>query len=152
MDIRLPGAQRLVRDRLSIDSELYLASRSTAIAAARDHLLSSGGDGDRAGRGGAERIAKLWLIRSPDRIRSRSPARLRGIRTRAELRSRVPKLVTSLVALTKRLYEVATSLDAVTCEINPCAHAGRRLVAADGKLEIDENADSRTRMSPRNLP
>ena len=43
-----------------------------------------------------------------------------------------------------RLYGVATTLDALTCEINPLVLTpDGSLVAADGKLEIDENAHYR---------
>ena len=46
--------------------------------------------------------------------------------------------------MTTRLYQVATSLDALTCEINPLVLTpDGSLVAADGKLEIDENAHYR---------
>ena len=56
----------------------------------------------------------------------------------------LPKLVSSIVALTTRLYGVATALDALTCEINPLVLTpDGSLVAADGKLEIDENAHYR---------
>ena len=50
------------------------------------------------------------------------------------------------MTLTQKLYAVATSLDAVTCEINPLVlTAAGELVAADGKLEVDENAHYRHR-------
>jgi succinyl-CoA synthetase beta subunit len=46
--------------------------------------------------------------------------------------------------MTTRLYQVATSLDALTCEINPLVLTPEgALVAADGKLEVDENAHYR---------
>ena len=53
--------------------------------------------------------------------------------------------VSSLVDLDRRAStSVATSLDALTCEINPLVLTPEgALVAADGKLEIDENADYR---------
>jgi succinyl-CoA synthetase beta subunit len=92
-----------------------------------------------------ERIAKLW----PDPFAGPQPYEIRrlafaGLGHAPELRDRVPKLVTALVGLTTRLYEVATSLDALTCEINPLVLTpDGTLVAADGKLEIDENADYR---------
>jgi succinyl-CoA synthetase beta subunit len=92
-----------------------------------------------------ERIAKLW----PDPFAGPQPYEIRqlafaGLAHAPELRDRVPKLVSSLVTMTTRLYEVATSLDALTCEINPLVLTPEgALVAADGKLEIDENADYR---------
>jgi succinyl-CoA synthetase beta subunit len=55
-------------------------------------------------------------------------------------------LAAQLIAITQKLYGIAVSLDAVTCEINPLVLTlGGEIVAADGKLEIDENAHYRHR-------
>ncbi len=148
MDIRgYPVRSVWCETGLSIDSELYLG-----ITLDRDRrrlaIIFSAAGGmeiEQVAEEAPERIAKLW----PDPFAGPHPFEIRqlafaGFEHAPELRSRVPKLVTSLVALTKRLYEVATSLDAVTCEINPLVLTqDGDLVAADGKLEIDENADSR---------
>ena len=94
-----------------------------------------------------ERIAKLW----PGPFSGPLPYELRalafaGLAGSPELRARAGALAGQLAALGKRLYELAVSLDAVTCEINPLAlTATGELVAADGKLEIDENAEFRHR-------
>ncbi|MBV8445015.1 MAG: succinate--CoA ligase subunit beta, partial [Candidatus Dormibacteraeota bacterium] len=46
-----------------------------------------------------------------------------------------------LADVAQKLHRVATSLDALTCEINPLVLTpDDTLIAADGKLEIDDNA------------
>jgi succinyl-CoA synthetase beta subunit len=148
MDIRgYPVRSVWCETGLSIDSELYLG-----ITLDRDRrrlvIIFSAAGGmeiEQVAEEAPERIAKLW----PDPFAGPHPFEIRqlafaGFEHAPELRSRVPKLVTSLVGLTTRLYGVATSLDALTCEINPLVLTkDGNLVAADGKLEIDENADSR---------
>jgi succinyl-CoA synthetase beta subunit len=148
MDIRgYPVRSVWCETGLSIDSELYLG-----ITLDRDRrrlvIIFSAAGGmeiEQVAEEAPERIAKLW----PDPFAGPHPFEIRqlafaGLAHAPELRSRVPKLVTSLVGLTTRLYGVVTSLDAVTCEINPLVLTkDGNLVAADGKLEIDENADSR---------
>jgi succinyl-CoA synthetase beta subunit len=43
-----------------------------------------------------------------------------------------------------RLFNLAVASDALTCEINPLAvTAGGEVIALDGKLEVDENAEFR---------
>ena len=80
-----------------------------------------------------ERIAKLW----PDPFAGPQPYEIRqlafaGLAHAPELRDRVPKLVSSLVTMTSHLWEVAASLDALTCEINPLVLTPEgALVAAD---------------------
>ena len=92
-----------------------------------------------------ERIAKLW----PDPFAGPMPFEIRelafaGLAHSPQLREQAAKLVNALVSMTIRLHAVATSLDALTCEINPLVLTPQgSLVAADGKLEIDENAHFR---------
>ena len=148
MDIRgYPVRSVWCETGLSIDSELYLG-----ITLDRDRrrlvIIFSAAGGmeiEQVAEEAPERIAKLW----PDPFAGPHPFEIRqlafaGFEHAPDLHDRVPKLVTSLVGLTARLYGVATSLDALTCEINPLVLTkDGALVAADGKLEIDENADSR---------
>lgn len=92
-----------------------------------------------------ERIAKLWPdpFAGPQAFEVRQLA-FAGLTHAPQLRERTSKLVTGLVNVAARLYSVATSLDALTCEINPLVLTPEgALVAADGKLEIDENAHYR---------
>jgi succinyl-CoA synthetase beta subunit len=92
-----------------------------------------------------EKIAKLW----PDPFAGPQPYEIRRMVFAAlahapQLRDRAAALATQLVALTQKLYSVAVSLDALTCEINPLVlTVDGRFIAADGKLEVDENAHYR---------
>jgi succinyl-CoA synthetase beta subunit len=53
-------------------------------------------------------------------------------------------LVGKLVPIMARLYTLAIATDALVCEVNPLAVvAGGDVVALDGKLEVDENAEFR---------
>jgi succinyl-CoA synthetase beta subunit len=148
MDIRgYPVRSVWCETGLVIEAELYLG-----IALDRDRrrlvIIFSAAGGmeiEQVAVEAPERIAKLW----PDPFAGPQPYEIRqlafaGLAHAPELRDRVPKLVSSLVGLTTRLWGVATSLDALTCEINPLVLTPEgALVAADGKLEIDENADDR---------
>jgi succinyl-CoA synthetase beta subunit len=92
-----------------------------------------------------EKVAKLWpdpfAGPQPYEIRQTAFAALAHAPDLAEQRGR---LAAALVPLTQSLHRLALQLDAVTCEINPLAlTTDGRLVAADGKLEVDENAEYR---------
>jgi succinyl-CoA synthetase beta subunit len=148
MDIRgYPVRSVWCETGLAIEAELYLG-----ITLDRDRrrlvIIFSAAGGmeiEQVAVEAPERIAKLW----PDPFAGPQPYEIRqlafaGLAHAPELRDRAPKLVAALVDMTTRLYQVATSLDALTCEINPLVlTTDGALVAADGKLEIDENADSR---------
>jgi succinyl-CoA synthetase beta subunit len=148
MDIRgYPVRSVWCETGLAIEAELYLG-----ITLDRDRrrlvIIFSAAGGmeiEQVAVEAPERIAKLW----PDPFAGPQPYEIRqlafaGLAHAPELRGRAPKLVAALVDMTTRLYQVATSLDALTCEINPLVlTTDGALVAADGKLEIDENADSR---------
>jgi succinyl-CoA synthetase beta subunit len=148
MDIRgYPVRSVWCETGLSIEAELYLG-----ITLDRDRrrlvIIFSAAGGmeiEQVAVEAPERIAKLW----PDPFAGPHPFEIRqlafaGLAHAPELRDRTPKLVSALVGLTTRLHEVAISLDALTCEINPLVlTTDGNVVAADGKLEIDENADSR---------
>ncbi|MDB5114281.1 MAG: succinyl-CoA synthetase, beta subunit [Chloroflexi bacterium] len=94
-----------------------------------------------------EMIAKLW----PDPFRGPQAYEIRqlaftALRAVPALADRTGRLASALVPLVQTLYRLAVSLDAVTCEINPLViTASGDLVAADGKLEVDENAEYRHR-------
>ena len=80
-----------------------------------------------------EAIAKLH----PDPWRGPLPFEVRDLIFRAGL----GPLQTQLTPLVVKLYALARTYDALTIEINPLALTqDGGLVAADGKLEIDENA------------
>ncbi len=148
MDIRgYPVRSVWCETGLDIEAELYLG-----ITLDRDRrrlvIIFSAAGGmeiEQVAVEAPERIAKLW----PDPFAGPQPYEIRqfafaGLAHAPQLHDRVPKLVNSLVGMTTRLYQVAMSLDALTCEINPLAMTpDGSLVAADGKLEIDENAHYR---------
>jgi succinyl-CoA synthetase beta subunit len=134
---------------LEIAHELYLG-----ITLDRDRrrlvlMLSAAGgmEIEEVAAASPERIAKLW----PDPFAGPQPFEIRRLAFSAlahapalvEVRYR---LAAALVPLAHTLYRLAVDLDAVTCEINPLAlMADGRLLAADGKLEVDENAEYRHR-------
>jgi succinyl-CoA synthetase beta subunit len=134
---------------LAIDSEFYLG-----ITLDRDRrrlaIIFSAAGGmeiEQVAEDAPEKIAKLW----PDPFAGPQPFEIRrmvfeALRHAPGLRDRSAKLATQLVGLTQKLYSVAVSLDAVTCEINPLALTpDGDFIAADGKLEVDENAHYRHR-------
>ena len=134
---------------LAIDSELYLGVTLDRDQRRMVVIFSAAGgmEIEQVAAETPERIAKLW----PDPFAGPQAFEVRrlafdGLRHAPEHRERAGKLAASLVAVTTRLYALATSLDALTCEINPLALTpDGMLVAADGKLEIDENAEYRHR-------
>ncbi len=148
MDIRgYPVRSVWCETGLDIEAELYLG-----ITLDRDRrrlvIIFSAAGGmeiEQVAVEAPERIAKLW----PDPFAGPQPYEIRQLAFAAlahapQLQERTAKLVSALVSMTTRLYQVATSLDALTCEINPLVLTPQgSLVAADGKLEIDENAHYR---------
>jgi succinyl-CoA synthetase beta subunit len=92
-----------------------------------------------------EKIAKMW----PDPFSGPHPYETRALcfsalRTAPDLAQGAGKLAAKLVPLVRSLYDLGVRLDAVTCEINPLVITPQGdLIAADGKLEIDENAEFR---------
>jgi succinyl-CoA synthetase beta subunit len=92
-----------------------------------------------------EKIATLW----PDPFAGPQPYEIRQMAFAAlahapQLRADAARLATQVVGLTEKLYRVAVSLDALTCEINPLVLTpDGSFIAADGKLEVDENAHYR---------
>jgi succinyl-CoA synthetase beta subunit len=132
---------------LDIEAELYLG---LTLDRDRGRLViifsaSGGMDIEQVADATPERIAKVW----PDPFAGPQPFEIRqltfaGLRDASGLRDRAGKLATALVPLSAKLYSLAVSVDAVTCEINPLVlKPDGRLIAGDGKLEIDENAEFR---------
>jgi succinyl-CoA synthetase beta subunit len=132
---------------LEIAHELYLG-----ITLDRDRrrlalMLSAAGgmEIERVAAESPEKIAKLW----PDAVAGPQAFQVRRLAFAAlaqapELEESRGTLAAALVPVAQSLFRLAVSLDAVTCEINPLAlTVAGRLVAADGKLEVDENAEYR---------
>ena len=148
MDIRgYPVRSVWCETGLDIEAELYLG-----ITLDRDRrrlvIIFSAAGGmeiEQVAVEAPEKIAKLWSdpFAGPQPFEIRQLA-FAGLPMRRELHDRAAKLVSGIVSMTARLYDVATALDALTCEINPLVLTpDGSLVAADGKLEIDENAHYR---------
>jgi succinyl-CoA synthetase beta subunit len=91
-----------------------------------------------------ERIAKVW----PDPALGAQEYELRqmilsGIAD-SPLQDSKTQLLSPLLQVTKALCKLSTSLDATTCEINPLmVMPDGQLVAADGKIEMDDSARRR---------
>jgi succinyl-CoA synthetase beta subunit len=150
MDIRgYPVRSIWCETGLSIGSELYLGLTLDRERRRLAVIFSAAGgmEIEQVAEESPEKIAKLW----PDPFAGPLPFEIRRLVFEAlghapGLRDRAAKLASQLVVLTQKLYAVAVSLDALTCEINPLVLTPEGdFVAADGKLEVDENADYRHR-------
>jgi succinyl-CoA synthetase beta subunit len=148
MDIRgYPVRSVWCETGLEIGSEFYLG-----ITLDRDRrrlaLIFSAAGGmeiEQVAEENPEKIAKLW----PDPFAGPQPFEIRrlvfeALRHAPALRPQAARLATQLVGVASRLYALAVSLDAVTCEINPLVLTpDGQFIAADGKLEVDESAHYR---------
>jgi succinyl-CoA synthetase beta subunit len=148
MDIRgYPVRSVWCETGLEIGSEFYLG-----ITLDRDRrrlaIIFSAAGGmeiEQVAEEAPKKIAKLWA----DPFMGPQPYEVRGLvfaalRHAPQLRDQAAKLAAQMVSLTEKLYAVATSLDAMTCEINPLVLTpDGQFIAADGKLEVDENAHYR---------
>jgi succinyl-CoA synthetase beta subunit len=148
MDIRgYPVRSVWCETGLEIAQELYLG-----ITLDRDRrrlvvILSAAGgmEIEQVAETSPEKIAKLW----PDPFRGLQGYEVRALgfaalRHAPQLHDRAGRLVGQLTTLAQALHRLAVELDATTCEINPLVITpDGALVAADGKLEIDENAEYR---------
>ena len=150
MDIRgYPVHSVWCETGLDIEAELYLG-----ITLDRDRrrlvvIFSAAGgmDIEQVAAETPERIAKLWPdpFAGPLSFEMRELA-FNGLSHAPQLRARAGVLASGLASAGRALYGLAVSLDALTCEINPLVLTpSGALVAADGKLEIDENAEYRHR-------
>ncbi len=148
MDIRgYPVRSVWCETALSIGSELYVGTTLDRDRRRVAIIFSAAGgmEIEQVAEEAPEKIATMW----PDPFIGPLPFEIRqmvfeALRLAPELRDGAARLAAQLVALTQKLYSVTVSLDATTCEINPLVLTPEgRFVAADGKLEIDENADYR---------
>ena len=150
MDIRgYPVHSVWCETGLDIEAELYLG-----VTLDRDRrrlvvIFSAAGgmDIEQVAAETPERIAKLWPdpFAGPLSFEMRELA-FNGLLHAPQLRARAGVLASGLASAGRALYGLAVSLDALTCEINPLVLTpSGALVAADGKLEIDENAEYRHR-------
>jgi succinyl-CoA synthetase beta subunit len=138
----------LCEEALEISQELYLG-----VALDRDRrslvvMLSFAGgmEIEEVAETSPEKIAKLW----PDPFRGPLAYEVRQLALDALAavggESRLPKakLLAQLVPLVQSLYGLCQRLDATLCEINPLVVTREQvLIAGDGKVEIDQNAEFR---------
>jgi succinyl-CoA synthetase beta subunit len=123
-----------------VEREIYLGVTLDRDARKLVIILSAAGGMD------IEEVAET----APEKIVKYHPHPFRGLQG-YEARSIVFQaglgdLVKPLVPIVQRLYSMAVNLDALTCEINPLAAVkGGEVIALDGKLEVDENAEFRHR-------
>ncbi len=132
---------------LEIDQELYLG-----VALDRDRrrlalMLSAAGgmEIEQVAAETPEKIARLWPdpFAGPQAFEVREAA-FAALAHAPALRDRRGRLAAALVPLAQSLHRLAIASDALTCEITPLVLTGDgRLVAADAKLEVDENAEYR---------
>ncbi len=134
---------------LEIDTELYLGITLDRDRRSLVVIFSAAGgmEIEQVAAEAPEKIAKLW----PDAFAGPQAYEIRQLVFSAlahapQLRPRAARLAAGVAGLTSRLYSLAVRCDALTCEINPLVlTTDGALVAADGKLEIDENAEFRHR-------
>jgi succinyl-CoA synthetase beta subunit len=123
-----------------VEREIYLGVTLDRDARRLVLILSAAGgmDIEEVAEKDPEKIIKFH----PDPWRGVLPYELRDVCFRAGLGD----LVGKIVPIMQKLYELALRTDALTCEINPLAVvAGGDVIALDGKLETDENAEFRHR-------
>jgi len=123
-----------------VEREIYLGVTLDRDARRLVLILSAAGgmDIEEVAENAPEKIVKLH----PHPFRGAQAYELRAMCFDAGLGD----LVGKLVPIMQRLYQLAVRMDALTCEINPLAVlAGGDVIALDGKLEVDENAEFRHR-------
>ncbi|GAC1335598.1 MAG: ADP-forming succinate--CoA ligase subunit beta [Candidatus Dormibacteria bacterium] len=123
-----------------VEREIYLGVTLDRDARKLVIILSAAGgmDIEEVAETAPEKIVKFH----PHPTRGAQPFELRSMVFRAGLGD----LVGKLVPIIQRLYNLAVATDALTCEINPLAVVkGGEVIALDGKLEVDENAEFRHR-------
>lgn len=131
----------LVEEKLQIDGELYLAI--TVDAGSRRPLLIA------SAHGGVniEEVPERDIIKKHIEIAwGLQPYAARAIALDMGLK---PPLVNQFVNIARTLYDVFRRYDAELVEINPLVISGDRLIAADGRFNIDDDALFRQPDLPR---
>jgi len=142
MDVRgYKVARVLVEQAADIAQEFYLSITVDRDRQANVVILSAAGgmDIEEIAEKHPEKVAKLWLT---------AGLGLRDFHIRQlAVQAGVPaELLKQLAPIMRKVYEILKSYDATLVEINPLARlADGRLVALDGKMEIDDNALFRQR-------
>jgi succinyl-CoA synthetase beta subunit len=141
MDIKgFTAHEVLCEQAADVEREIYLGVTLDRDARRLVLILSAAGGME------IEEVAET----APEKIVKFHPHPWRGVQG-YELRAMcfqagLDDLVSKLVPVMTRLYRLAVATDALTCEINPLAVLkSGEVIALDGKLEVDENAEFRHR-------
>lgn len=138
----------LCEEALVIARELYCG-----VALDRDRRclvvmlsLAGGMEIEEVAQTSPEKIAKLWA----DPFSGPHPFEIRQLGLDALAAAAgdddipAPSFLSQLVPIVQRLYGLSQQLDAILCEVNPLViTTSGRLIAGDGKIEIDQNAEFR---------
>ncbi|HEX6990019.1 MAG TPA: ADP-forming succinate--CoA ligase subunit beta, partial [Bacillota bacterium] len=133
--------QVLVEEKLKIDGELYVSITVDAVAR-RPLVMAS-----RHGGVNIEEVPEREIVRRHvDITWGLYPYAARAIAARLEL---APPLVRPFTDILVRLYDLFRRYDAELVEINPLVISGDRLIAADGRFNVDDDALFRHADVPR---
>src|SRR5690606_18176782 len=133
--------QVLVEEKLQIDGELYVSI--TVDSAARRPLVMA----SRHGGVNIEEVPERGIVkRHVDITWGLFPYAARSIASRLELPAGLVRQFTDILV---RLYDLFRRYDAELVEINPLVISGDRLIAADGRFNVDDDALFRHADLPR---
>lgn len=137
MDLRgFTVDQVLVEEAAAIKQEFYLGITTDRDNQANVVILSTEGgvDIEEVAEKTPEKVAKLWI----DAGLGLRDYHIRDVASRAGV---APDVLKQLAPILHTMYDILRSKDAMLVEINPLALLeDGRLVALDGKMEIDDNA------------
>lgn len=125
----------LVEERLRIDRELYLGL--TVDRRCRSYVFLASGEGGVDIEEVAQRAPEKVIKYAIDPLEGFRHHHARGVAKRLGFSG---GLMMKLSEIAKRLYEMGVEMDAELTEINPLALVGEGFVAADARLNIDDNA------------
>lgn len=133
--------QVLVEEKLKIDGELYVSI--TVDSAARRPLVMA----SRHGGVNIEEVPERDIVkRHVDVTWGLYPYAARAIASRLELPAGLARQFADILV---RLYDLFRRYDAELVEINPLVISGDRLIAADGRFNVDDDALFRHADLPR---
>lgn len=137
MDLRgFTVEQVLVEEAAAIEQEFYLSITADRDRQANVVIFSTEGgvDIEEVAEKTPEKVIKLWL----DAGLGLRDFHIRDVAYRAGV---APEVLKQLAPILHTMYDIMRSKDALLVEINPLALlADGRIVALDGKMEIDDNA------------
>ena len=140
MEIKgLPVGCVLVEEAINIDRELYMSLVVDRAGKSAVLILSAAGgmDIEETAKKTPEKILKTAL----DPFVGLKSYHLRSFNRMLNL---PPETEKALVQVAQNLYRLFTERDATLCEINPLVITREgKVLAADGKVDIDDNADFR---------